>query len=536
MPGDSDLDLLLAAETSELQAIDAPAESQVSDSFPPARVPGNAQIQTPPQLDDVAVRADEPEELLGDEEESDPAAGNSEADVDKDETPAVRADVSGPLRPDLRLDNFGHNRTAPKNRHIAPLVTLARRIVASIGDRCRVQRVRVTGVFSPVEPRSRVVAEDRARAVTAALREAVDRMWSGLGARVEFLTTARVSDGVGSSARNSVASRRAVEIFLEFADMPDEVRYPAISRTDHDGFAWQFSAGENPAATSADGTVDPQPLRALSADGYFFVLSTEAPPSRWICSLEMTMESEDTHLPHAEYSTQLQATGLLVSPRHLLTAAHCVFSRLRESSVCESEAGDARLEDPVLCAKSISVFPGRSGGALPFGSYAIRDPRSIRASARWRVSRAANIDSDFALLTLERPLAIGSWGKPPYHIAALPDDQLKGAVVYTAGYPRQCRFDAPLANSSDATWALRAAAEDTQWSTFGSVTDIARDSFSHDLPFRPGQDGSPVWIQHGNDRKLAGILLGKNRALRLTAHMIKILRKWVAQDGCWSAT
>src|SRR5215467_5486505 len=403
---DLELDLLLAAETSELEAIEPGEEQKPGSGETAAKA---TPLDTRVQLDDVTVRADEPEESVGAEDEAERVASDH-TDAGLTASPLTS---SGAIDPDLRLAHFAPRRARLENRHLGPLLALARTIVGSQGGRRPVERVRVTGVPGAAGPHSRALAESRARAVALALREAVERMWLGCGSRAEFTTSVRTPAGSRSGQR--VSAPAAVEIFTESGQASEPVAYPEIVLADDGGLVWQFE----PVLRTANGSAEPSNLPPLSSAGYFFVLSSEAPPLRWICSLEVTMESADRHLPHAEYTGKLAATGLLVSPRHILTAAHCVFSRLSERSVRELEAGDARPEDPLLRATSIAVFPGRNGGALPFGSYMIRDPKCMRSSARWRVSRAVNIESDFALLTLDRPLAIGSWGQPPYHVVSL---------------------------------------------------------------------------------------------------------------------
>ena len=539
MPGDSELDLLLAAEMSEQEPL---LEVERDDTLAMAKAllsggtAGASDVKDVRELDDVTVR-ETTEESLGDENE-DNAGGDAALDVLPDAADSAQvtqdsAPACGDAQPDLRLLGFDANRAALKNAHIKPLLQLARRIVGTAGDRRAVRGVRVVGIFSEMEPRSRGVAESRARAVQAALMEAVNRLWPGLGRSIEFTTAARGYDHaqdrrLGARSVNATR-RRAVEILLDFTQQPDAAVGAVVAEKDGH-FAWQSGPAQN--METGEARASGAKLRDLSHDGYFFVLSSEAPPSRWICSLEISLESDEAQLPHSAYAGKLAATGLLISPRHILTSGHCLYTRLRESTVSEAESAGQRLEDPILRAKSVAVFPGRSGGALPFGSYMIRDPRCFRTSARWRVSRAANRDADFALLTLPRPLPIGAWGKAPYQIAPLPEDKLKGAIVYTAGYPQS-----ETGKAVDETeLAARAISENTQWSTLGSVTSVERNSFAHDLPFRKGQDGSPVWVQQGSERLLVGILSGRGHAVRLTPHTIKILRKWVIQDGSWSAT
>jgi hypothetical protein len=183
----------------------------------------------------------------------------------------------------------------------------------------------------------------------------------------------------------------------------------------------------------------------------------------------------------------------------------------------------------MLQAESVSVTPGRSGDSVPFGSIDVRQPQQFRCSAHWRVSRAVNPEFDFALITLDRPLGkqLEFWGRPPFLLRALSDKALSGAAVNSAGYPGRV----PLSKDSDSPLTAPITLHDAQWSTLGVVTAVSPRIISHDLPVLPGQGGSPVWIQEGSERFLAGILTMAGRAVRITPRLLKRLKSWMDQDG-----
>ena len=537
MPRDPELDLLFAAETSELEPLihdeRARGLADAGDQIV-AALDAVGRVVDTNKIDDIEI-SETTEETLGDEN-----YGDSVTDDLSNDREALDID-SANAGPDLRLVGFDPNRAALKNSHIKSLVELARRIVGAASDRHAVRCIQITGIFPSRKAGLRNMAQDRWRIVRAAVREAIHRMWPGLADRIEFASMTRLCESASATHDEDPAARRSVEIKLQVADRSGDVPYPAVVSNGDGDFFWQNERKPEVLRERADADSLTSTTSSIKADlaattrtsgasnlsdrGYSVVRSTKAPPSRWICSLEIAMESDDADVSHAKYAARLSATGLLISPRHILTAAHCLYTRLNASSMSETECAPAS-EDPILRAKAVTVFPAWQGDARLFDSHVIRDARRIRSSARWHVSRAANRDFDFGLLTLERSLPIGSWGNPPFMIGAPRDEKLNGRIVCTAGYPQ-----GDAAKMKDGSKQnLSVSGQNPQWVASGTVVSVAANSFEHDLPFRSGQDGSPIWIQQGSECTLVGILTSPQHAVRLTPHVVKILSKWVTED------
>jgi V8-like Glu-specific endopeptidase len=245
--------------------------------------------------------------------------------------------------------------------------------------------------------------------------------------------------------------------------------------------------------------------------------------------LEIHFEPESADHAPGTGPIALHATGLLISPRHVLTTGHCLYSRRHPPSE-QNESAENEAEFPeILAATSATVSPGRNALARPFGSISISDPRRLRTSALWRVSRATNTEFDFGLITLPTrlPRAVGYWGGPDHAIAPVRSEALRDAMVQTAGYPILGRNAA----ETQASLPLGIDGESTPWTTLGVVTEVSSNEIFHDMPVRFGQNGSPVWTKKGSQRTLIGILGLNQRMVRVTPRLLKRLRTWMAQDG-----
>lgn len=241
--------------------------------------------------------------------------------------------------------------------------------------------------------------------------------------------------------------------------------------------------------TSADYEVIPPDERVRIRD-------TSSVPFRWVCSLDVTRGS-----------TLSRGSGLLIGPRHVLTAAHNIY--------------DTRGAGP----DSVYVAPARNGADHPFGRI---KAVAYTTSSRYLTQPTAGSRFDFALVTLEsdasaiRSRAIGGarlghWSSPTdglqTNLQPLDSGFLSGRPVTVCGFPGD-KCDGEACDPTRG-WKREQQAN-TMWSHFGSA------SFTAGLPgivlytadTSPGQSGSPVWMRFTTGRRsLVGVHVSTNRVV-----------------------
>lgn len=127
-------------------------------------------------------------------------------------------------------------------------------------------------------------------------------------------------------------------------------------------------------------------LELIGTDDRVPVTHTVGIPYRFICAL-------DLYFPNPDDSSRLRrfrGSGTLISPCHVLTAGHCLFTFVKGSA-------GTRKRTKVL---AIRVSPGRSGCIDPLGSATMH---SFRISAGWLASR--NPRFDYGLITLREAIS-----------------------------------------------------------------------------------------------------------------------------------
>ncbi|HWS88669.1 MAG TPA: hypothetical protein VN282_16970 [Pyrinomonadaceae bacterium] len=270
-------------------------------------------------------------------------------------------------------------------------------------------------------------------------------------------------------------------------------------------------------------------------------------PYRFICKLQLVF----THPAFPGSRTNLaHGSGVLISDRHVLTAAHNLFN--------SALPGVTQRVRPSM----IIVSPGMtSGGRQPFGSSFTN---MVRFPPEWLAS--PDRDFDFGLITLtdrlgavrhpalgNRPL--GFWGSPQLgggtRIEVTPLAQMTGLGVRLSGYSGDKCDDQPTRGSftieqidENCTVGLHAT---LQWESAGNIVHPVPPGFrrilTHNCDTFGGNSGCPIWATR-RGLNMVGIHTGPfpptaiesgnenlNRAVRITHPVLQQLRRWMQQDG-----
>ncbi|HEY4865169.1 MAG TPA: trypsin-like peptidase domain-containing protein [Candidatus Dormibacteraeota bacterium] len=243
----------------------------------------------------------------------------------------------------------------------------------------------------------------------------------------------------------------------------------------------------------------------INGDNRVRVKDTTGVPWRWICKIDV---ADSKGRPAGS------GTGVLVSNKHVLTAAHVVYDAYKN-----------------MQQYTVTVIPALNDLDEPFDRYSLASKPKIRQE--YDPSADDNFDWDYALLTLstavgekgfkaltDKPLCY--WASPQCGantmLARLDPRTLNGKAAYTAGYPggkggRQLWCAAGILHSAN-----------ERRRTMFTTADTTR-----------GQSGSPVWVVDNKRQCLVGIAAGagtgSNRVVRVTRELVRQLRAWISEGG-----
>lgn len=235
-------------------------------------------------------------------------------------------------------------------------------------------------------------------------------------------------------------------------------------------------------------------------------------PWRWICKISIKKWGTD--------DPEGGGTGVLISDRHVLTAAHIVYRVYKDVTKYE-----------------LDVIPALNWDKEPFGRYRATSKPKIPMRFTPDPKHLHYLEFDYALIKLTE--AIGRkrfgklngerlcyWGHPQcggstFFIRLAPD-RLRNQKASTAGYPSGKQ-------------------QNTLFSASGTLHDVdvpvpgRRRTMSITADMTEGQSGSPVWLRDGRRLDLVGIAVSagheQNRVVRVTRELIRQVRAWIEDDG-----
>jgi V8-like Glu-specific endopeptidase len=272
-------------------------------------------------------------------------------------------------------------------------------------------------------------------------------------------------------------------------------------------------------------------------------------PYRWICKLGVVLQSRNGGDLH-----YVEASGILIGNRHVLTAAHALFDPVftNDTHVDTREA------------RAVVVIPGLNGihndpqRLMPFG-WSWGSAFRTTDDARDLSCRLGHLPTgaDFAVVKLVDDLgnrsypALGSarfghWGHKELGDNTLmkfkKSNSIRGVSVNVIGYPSDRCRDRPLGRAITQQELNNCSPSDNAsvpWLSFDRIVDPGHDGILFDEmqvehDFAPGMSGGPVWLRWKGFRNMLGLARAVptsaarvNIAVRFTETALKEIASWI---------
>jgi glutamyl endopeptidase len=200
-------------------------------------------------------------------------------------------------------------------------------------------------------------------------------------------------------------------------------------------------------------------------------------------------------------------SGWFVGPCAVVTAAHAVYPR--EPGIYTG------------WASQVEVIPGLNGDSNPppFGSFT---SSLFYCPDGWQSDGDLRLDYGVVLLNQSIGSQVGTYGYATYS-----DDDLRSSVANLAGYP-EYKPDG-------------GAAKGTQWYDAGNVADVDESFIYYHLETQPGESGSCVFKNAGDQRYAmaihtagqggVGAQTGPDRGVRIIEPVFENLQQWATMRG-----